>query len=60
MNARIEAAHYNYEDPRNVRWLCRSCHVRWDQKEPKGGCIKRWEDYTGKEAIKWQQDEAQS
>jgi hypothetical protein len=20
-----------------VRWLCRSCHVRWDLNQPKGG-----------------------
>lgn len=32
----IEAAHYNYDEPLRVRWLCRSCHRRWDKKEPKG------------------------
>lgn len=32
-----EAAHYSYEQGRelDVRWLCRSCHIRWDQNEPK-------------------------
>lgn len=34
---KIEAAHYDYDQPLLVRWLCRSCHVRWDKREPKGG-----------------------
>jgi hypothetical protein len=34
---RIEAAHYNYDEPLRVRWLCRSCHVRWDKYDPKHG-----------------------
>lgn len=33
---RIEVAHYGYDQPLRVRWLCRSCHVRWDKREPKG------------------------
>lgn len=32
---RIEAAHYDYSQPLNVRWLCVSCHRRWDKAEPK-------------------------
>ncbi len=32
-----EAAHFDYSRPLVVRWLCRSCHVRWDKAEPKGG-----------------------
>ncbi len=39
-NGRIEAAHEDYSDPLRVRWLCRSCHVRWDHREPKGGCVR--------------------
>lgn len=31
----IEGAHFNYDEPLRVRWLCRSCHVRWDKREPK-------------------------
>ena len=33
----IEAAHHSYERDRrlDVRWLCRSCHRRWDMVEPK-------------------------
>ena len=34
---KIEAAHYNYDRPLHVRWLCRSCHVRWDKRDPKHG-----------------------
>lgn len=25
-----DAAHYDYSQPLKVRWLCRSCHVSWD------------------------------
>ena len=32
---RIEGAHFNYDEPLRVRWLCRSCHARWDKREPK-------------------------
>lgn len=35
--SKIEAAHYNYDEPYRVRWLCRSCHAKWDKQEPKGG-----------------------
>jgi hypothetical protein len=51
----IEAAHYHYDDPKAIRWLCRSCHVKWDRYKPKGGTmkiLKSWQDFTGKEAIK--------
>lgn len=33
---KIEAAHYDYAEPLRVRWLCVSCHRRWDKQEPKG------------------------
>lgn len=31
----IQAAHSDYSKPLDVRWLCRSCHTRWDHAEPK-------------------------
>lgn len=37
---RIEAAHRDYDEPLEIRWLCRSCHTKWDWAEPKGGTVK--------------------
>lgn len=31
----VEAAHEDYSQPLQVRWLCRSCHRRWDHAAPK-------------------------
>lgn len=36
----IEAAHWNYDQPEVVRWLCRTCHRTWDHAEPKGGTVE--------------------
>jgi hypothetical protein len=36
---KTEGAHYDYDQPELVRWLCRSCHSKWDCAEPKGGTI---------------------
>ena len=33
--SKIEGAHYSYDEPLNVRWLCKSCHVKWDKANPK-------------------------
>ena len=38
---RIEAAHENYHDPLAIRWLCRSCHTKWDWRDPKGGVVPK-------------------
>lgn len=39
----IQAAHYSYEKGRelDVRWLCRSCHAKWDAAEPKTANLRR-------------------
>jgi hypothetical protein len=45
---KIEAVHCNYDQPLNVRWLCRSCHVRWDKREPKNGTfVVKSKDFAG-------------
>ena len=36
---RIEAAHYDYTEPERVRWLCCSCHRKWDWASPKNGTM---------------------
>ncbi len=36
----IEGAHFNYDEPLRVRWLCISCHRRWDKQEPKQATYK--------------------
>lgn len=38
--ARIYAAHHDYGQPLEVRWLCASCHSLWDRNEPKGGAMR--------------------
>ena len=47
----VEAAHRDYNEPENVRWLCVSCHRKWDKAMPKGGIVQRWENLTGKKAV---------
>ena len=37
---KIEAAHYDYSKPEKVRWLCRSCHVKWDRGANRGGTVR--------------------
>ena len=34
-NRSIEGAHFNYDEPLRVRWLCVPCHRRWDKRQPK-------------------------
>jgi len=49
IECKAEAAHFNYDEPLRVRWLCRSCHIKWDKKEPKNATYR--EKYTGNKAV---------
>ena len=48
----IEGAHFNYDEPLRVRWLCVSCHRRWDKREPNHATmiVQRYEKFTGQKA----------
>lgn len=37
---KTQGAHYDYRRPLDVRWLCASCHTRWDRAEPKGPAVE--------------------
>jgi hypothetical protein len=37
---KVEAAHESYDAPLSVKWLCRSCHRKWDRAQPKGGTME--------------------
>jgi formylmethanofuran dehydrogenase subunit E len=32
----VEAAHKDYSRHLDIRWLCRTCHRKWDAADPKG------------------------
>ncbi len=38
-DGRIEAAHTDYKAALDIRWLCKSCHAKWDWAQPKGGTV---------------------
>lgn len=40
IKSKIEGAHYNYDEPLRVRWLCRSCHIIWDKADPKNATYR--------------------
>jgi hypothetical protein len=37
---KVEAAHEDYSQPLLVKWLCTSCHRKWDRMQPKGGTVE--------------------
>jgi hypothetical protein len=53
-NRKIDGAHFDYSKKLLVRWLCRSCHTKWDHAEPKGGTVivERWQNLTGGKATR--------
>lgn len=54
---RLKASHSDYSRPRDVRWLCKSCHAKEDCANPKNATVRialepkgRWEEFTGRKA----------
>jgi hypothetical protein len=37
---KVEAAHEDYSQQLDVKWLCTSCHRKWDRQKPKGGTME--------------------
>lgn len=40
VSPRIHAAHRDYSRRLDVRWLCVSCHNRWDHAQPKSAALE--------------------